>query len=77
MTKKDQGICSHPRCTNDAHAQGRCRSHYRAIRAAQAKPCKRARCTSPRHAKGLCRDHYAKVQRKAARAARLNPRRSS
>jgi hypothetical protein len=65
MSKKDQGLCSHPRCTNVIHAQARCATHYRALRADQAKACSKRRCTEPQHANGLCRSHYAKARRAA------------
>lgn len=70
-TKKEQGLCSHPRCTNPLHAQGRCRTHYRALRAASASTCKRKRCTEPQHARDLCRLHYGKVIRKERAASRI------
>lgn len=64
-TKKEQGLCSHPRCTNPIHAQARCRTHYRALRADQAKECTKRNCHEPRHANDLCRSHYAKARRAA------------
>lgn len=55
--------CEVEDCEAEHYSRGRCRPHYRELRAAEAPECTVEDCDSPQATKGLCTSHYA-IQRR-------------